>query len=203
MTSKSSYLPLFIVPILVVSGFTYWKDRKKLEGQMAEMREALLDTTRLRQAAWEAQHPCGLPILYAANAPQEFPMADSEWCKERAQEQANTQAALDAQARRIPVETMMECVYDYDGKRQPIDTVENPAVHDSWVLGGMCEELAHKLRDLTLEGEGPEQGGLCSDFKDDDLQAAWSCQAEMEHWIEDYCLHAKDDAGLRQCLKRS
>jgi hypothetical protein len=183
----------------------------KLEGQPKLTYEAL------RQAAWEGQHPCGSGIVipapfYAMNQfPVEFPTKDSKWCQARVLEQKQRQAKLDAESLRMPADKMFDCAYDYDGDVLTIDRVDSPNVHNSWVLGGPCEKLAHRLQNLELEGEiwnssyvlddDPRRFGLCVGFTDDSPIEAHKCQTEMRRWLEVFCLNTTEDWPIRECLQ--
>jgi len=212
---------IFTVVFAVRAQFAEDARREEVELRLAELEQTdppsrlANDYDLLRQAAWEAQHPCGTGIVipapfYALNDfPQVFPEKNSKWCKDRAAEQIKLQASLDAEKLKMPVGDMIDCAYDYGGNVNKIDTVAEPQVHDSWVLGGSCEEVAHKLRDNELTGEvwnaqvwekgDPELAGLCVSFTDDSPVEAHKCQTEMRRWIEVYCWNATEDGAIRQC----
>lgn len=220
--------------IVIVSGFVIFTVFFGVKAQFAEddrreevaLRLAELEQTDkpcpfdyelMRQAAWDAQHPCGTGVVipapfYALNDfPPIFPKTTSKWCLDRAAEQAARQAKMDAEEFVMPVFEMFDCAYDYDGRLQPIDKVDSPNVHNSWVLGGECEQVAHTLRDKELEGEvwnsayaledDPRQNGLCVSFTDDSPIEAYKCQTEMRRWLEVHCLNTTEDSDIRRCLR--
>ena len=113
----------------------------------------------------------------------------------------------------MPWPDMMDCVYAYSGMLLKVDTAGEPRVHDSWVLGGGCEKVAHKLADEKFDNEvwnsvvwdedDPKQNGICQGFADDSPTAALKCQKEMQRWLEIFCLNTTDDGPFRECQRRS
>ena len=200
--------------------------RERLDHRMAVLEDfidtqesaLILDSMMLRQAAWEAQHPCGTGTVipgsfYALNDfPQEFPEKDSKWCQARVKEQEKQEAKQLAENRRMPWGEMFGCVYAYSGLLLQIDTVKDPRIHDSWVLGGGCEDLANKLVEQEFDKEvwnselyspfDPEMKGLCHDFANNSPTAALKCQKEMQRWLEVFCLNTTESRGIRECRQR-
>jgi hypothetical protein len=93
------------------------------------------------------------------------------------------------------VSDMYDCVYKYDGAGLvSIDSIKDPKVHNSWVLGGGCEKAAHALRARQTDA-------MCLDYVDDSPLSARNCQREMQRFLEIWCLEEeRDDAALRGCL---
>jgi len=74
------------------------------------------------------------------------------------------------------------------------DTVDAPYNHNSWVLDGECEKLAH---DLKSSKENP----MCLDFVDDDFESAERCRKELYVWLDSLCAEGDlDDHTRRFCL---
>lgn len=171
----------------------------------------------LRQAAYEARLPCGGALTWLApkDLPVEYPTP--EWCIAEIERykldviKTKAQADLETEekARQMPWDQMFDCVYSYDLGLSPIDTVAKPMVHDSWVLGGECEKLAHDLRDNEYPGEVWNEElannlalkGMCVGFTDDSPIEAAKCQKNMQRWLEVLCWNTLEDNEIRACKR--
>jgi len=165
-------------------------------GAVKDAQKPPLDDDQLRRVAWEAQKPCGLDLW-------EYPFKSaptSGLCKlardyVREQRQRKVERILEDEKGRLRYR-MLDCAnsgvgYDSGPKA---DSVEAPYVHDSWVLGGECEGLAHELQKR-------EEGPMCVDFVDDDHESAERCRRELEAWAVHLCSE-KDlsDDARRDCF---
>lgn len=167
----------------------------------------------MREASWEAAHPCKGQIAsyyIEKGHPQTFP--GEKWCaalqvnidKGQADEGPRTQADIDLLEAEHPLEDyaeeMLDCAFDHDGKPREIDTVKNPSWHYSWVLGGDCERLAHRLNNHARKP--PDQ--MCRHWADDSYPQAVKCRAEMDEFVRKWCLSlGRNDEDLRRCLSHS
>jgi hypothetical protein len=110
---------------------------------------------------------------------------------------------------KMPWDQMFDCVYSYDMDLSPIDTVAKPMIHNSWVLGGECERLAHDLRDKEYPGEvwnaeladTLELKGMCVGYTDDSPIEAAKCQKNMQRWLEVLCWNTLEDNEIRACKR--
>jgi len=113
--------------------------------------------------------------------------------------------------RTMPWDRMFDCVYDYGLDLRPIDTVAAPNTHNSWVLGGTCETLAHDLRDNEYPDEvwNPmvadtlELQGMCVGYTDDSPIEAAKCQKNMQRWLEVLCWNTLQDPQIRACKRNN
>ena len=164
----------------------------------------------MREAAWQAKHPCGgkiSPFQVERAKPSSFP--EKKWCAElKARmdkgsfEPHRTQQDVDRDEALHPMvdyaEEMMDCAMGYSGERRPIDTVKDPVTHSSWVLGGDCERLAHRLNNK----ERHHQDRLCKTYIDDNYGQAAKCQEEMLTFATEWCTKPDlYDTQLRRCLQ--
>jgi len=112
---------------------------------------------------------------------------------------------------KMPWDRMFDCVYDYGLDLRPIDTVAAPNTHNSWVLGGTCETLAHDLRDNEYPDEvwNPmvadtlELQGMCVGYTDDSPIEAAKCQKNMQRWLEVLCWNTLQDPQIRACKRNN
>lgn len=111
---------------------------------------------------------------------------------------------------KMPWDRMFDCVYSsYERDLADIDTVASPNVHNSWVLVGQCEKLAHDLRDNEYPDEvwNPmladtlELKGMCVGYTDDSPILAKKCQKNMQRWLEVFCWNTLEDNGIRACKR--
>lgn len=147
---------------------------------------------QVREAVWEALHPCNGGPMYGRS--EKFPT--KEWCDEQRRKAFERREAEEA---RPDLYTMHTCVTEggspHDNEvDQHIDTVDDPRIHYSWVLGGGCEALAHEVN---------QKYGLCADYVDDEPVSAEKCRLEIKDWLETYCKQPNlDDRARRDCLRR-
>ncbi len=151
---------------------------------------------QIRQALWEGMQACGdTSVWNMKSMPDTYP--DAEWCK--AWHARNAVEAEERQRER-DLDEMLSCIreggrIEYFKKHGHIDRVDRPRIHHSWVLGGECETLAHRL-------QAPHYN-LCQSWTDDDPESAEVCRLEMKGYVETLC--ARDDipdSYKRECTSQ-
>lgn len=150
-----------------------------------------LTDEQVRQATWDAMFPCEGKVRYWDVSFDDYPT--KEQCDE-AIEQRRKQDATMKRARLI--DEMATCVWEtdphyFEDETNHIDTVKHPRYHYSWVLGGDCEQMAHKVK---------SEFGLCKGFVDDDATTAEHCRQEVYAFLLVYCARADlPDPERREC----
>ena len=161
-----------------------------------EAQKPPLDDDQLRRVVWETERPCGLQRWQYPFAHQPTP----ELC-ERAreyvrEERARKKAVEDNHREAHFRDRMMRCSNSGAGYREGprADSLKEPYIHDSWMLGGDCEHLAHELQKRA-------KNPMCVEFKDDDHESAERCRQEIEAWVTHLCSEQDlSDEVRRDCF---
>ena len=201
-TKKRTWLEAFGILGLGVAFMLAWAQchaqaerAQECESNLAavtEARKAPLDKEHLRVAMWEAMHPCGMSswMVYPFEG-----VPTPARCKEF---RAKMEQAEIERKTQVSLWDMMQCARSGRGYQEEAiaDSVTLPYVHYSWVLGGDCETLAHKLKNR-------EKNPLCVDFVDDDHESAERCRQEVAARVRGRCSEDDpDDKTRRLCLTR-
>ena len=194
---KYENLTLGSLIVAVVVGAYFWESRTQdsMESPETSLEERVValearDAATVRQAVWDALHPCQGRInpFFPDRWPEHVP--DDEWCAKNIGAPVPPFDSADS----LSME-MFGCVYNYESGLQEIDSVEDPNVHDSWVLSGDCERLAHQVQahpDLSL----------CANFVDHVPATAVECRTDMQRHLEIWCLRKDaEDGEIRECLR--